>query len=258
MTVHLEVRDRIAYAVLDRPDAQNGIEETMLDGLEAALSAVDADRSVRALIVTGTGPVFSVGLDLALLDRAFTDLDLFESFVARLGRVLRRIEELPVPVVAAVNGLARAGAFELVLACDLVLVADEARLADHHLASGVVPGAGASVRLPRLVGPMRARELLYTSRWLSAADAVQWGLALRAVPRAHLDAAVEELFAPLRTLSRDALSAVKAQLLAAQGVADGPALDGERAAFGRYLREVPSSREGYLAYKERRSPSWAS
>jgi enoyl-CoA hydratase/carnithine racemase len=257
MGVYCEVRDRVLWATLDRPDSQNGIDESVLAGLDAALDAVDDDEALRAMVVTGAGAVFSVGLDLALLDRAFADLDYFEDVVARLGALLQRVERAPVPVVAAVNGLARAGAFELVLACDLVVVAREARLADHHLSSGVVPGAGATVRLPGRIGAARAREVLLTSRWLSADDAVDLGLAVAAVPRSELDSRVDTLLEPLRRSSRDALRTVKAQLAATAGLPLEAALAVEREAFGRYLRDVPTSREGYLAYKERRTPSWA-
>jgi enoyl-CoA hydratase/carnithine racemase len=161
-----------------------------------------------------------------------------------------------VPVVAAVNGLARAGGLELMLACDLVLIADEARVADHHLAFGIVPGGGSTQRLPRKVGAQRAREIIFTARWLTGAEAVEAGLALRSVPRAGLDAAVEELVARLRPLSRPCLAATKAAINEGRDLPLDAALDVELEHFVRYLDEVPGAREGYRAYVEKREPRW--
>jgi enoyl-CoA hydratase/carnithine racemase len=168
------------------------------------------------------------------------------------------METLPVPVVAAVNGLARAGGFELILASDLAIAAHEARIADSHTQFGVIPGGGATQRAPRRIGAQRARELIFTARWIDGRDAAAYGLVLGSVPRADLAAATEELVDHFRTKSRACLAAAKAAMNdgARLAVADGVRLEIDR--FFEYIDESPDAREGFNAYREKRPPRWSS
>lgn len=254
--VRYETRDRVATLTLDRPEALNGIDEAMLAALAARIAEAGDDPSLRALVVTGAGDAFCVGLDIGLLGRAFDDTAYFRDVLERYERVLGALETLPFPVIAAVNGLARAGGFEMILAADLVLVADEARIADHHLAYGILPGGGATARAPRRIGQQRARELILTARWFAGPEAVAIGLALRSVPRASLPAAVEELAARLRPLSRPALAAAKALLRDGADLPLEQAIALEIDRFVAFLDAEPSAREGYSAFVEKREPWW--
>jgi enoyl-CoA hydratase/carnithine racemase len=236
----------------------NSLDEEALRGLDALLDSADGDDDVRAVVLTGAGSTFCIGLDLDLLGRAFADHGYFLDVVGRFHAVLRRIETLAVPVVAAVNGTTRAGGFELLLACDLVVVADEARIADHHLAVGMLPGGGASARLPRLVGPQRAREILFTGRFLTGAEAVDVGLALRSVPRAQLLDAAAELTAAVAGNPRHTLGRLKALLAEQDGLPVAEACRAELEHFGRYLAEEPLADDGYRAFVEKREPAWRS
>ena len=256
MSVEYEVRDRVGYATLNRPHALNAIDEGVLGDLAALLPQVADDQGVKALVFSGAGEVFSVGLDLGLLQKAFGDTTYFRDVLERFKTVLLGIEALPVPVVAAVNGLARAGGFELMLACDFVLIADEAKIGDTHLAFGILPGGGASQRLPRLIGRQRARELILTGRWIMGPEAVSLGLALRSVPRASLPDAVEELVARFRTLSRATLGATKAAMNEGEALPLAEALDLEIDRFIGFLDTEPTAREGFQASVERRDPVW--
>lgn len=253
--VSLDIRDRIAYLTLNRPEAMNAIDETLLDTAMALTRQAGEDQSVRAMVITGAGDAFCIGLDIGLLDRAFADTEYFRSVLLRFRRFLLGLESSPFPVVAAVNGRARAGGFELILACDLVLAAHEATIADHHLAFGIMPGGGSTQRAPRKLG-QRGRELIFTARWIDGAEAERIGLALRSVPRADLDAAVEELVSRLRPLSRPCLAATKAAMVEGADLPLEQAVDVEIDHFIRYVNTVPSSREGYLAFKEKREPVW--
>jgi enoyl-CoA hydratase/carnithine racemase len=254
--IHYETRDRVGYLTLDRPDAFNAVDEPMLAALETAVTAVATDEGVKALVISGSGETFCIGLDIDLLGRAFADTTYFRAILERFKRLLLAIEALPMPVVAAVNGMARAGGFELILACDLVLIADEARVADHHLSFGVVPGGGATQRAVRKLGDQRARELIFTARWVSGAEAVAIGLALRSVQRDALQDAVEDLVSAFRPMSRACLGATKQAINGGRDLALEQALDLEIDHFFRYLDEVPTSREGYTAYVENRTPEW--
>ena len=246
--VRIETVDRIVSATIMRPSSLNAIDEEVLAGLERARRQVDEDADARALVITGAGErAFCVGLDLDLLERGFTDLAYFRDVLDRLNAVLFGLEALEVPVVAAVNGLTRAGGFELLLACDLVVVVEEARIGDGHLEAGVVPGGGGSQRAPRRLGGQRARELLLTGRWLSGHEAVEAGLALRAVPRAGLVDAVETLVAPMRSRSRSAMGVVKHLMRdgAALPLREAVRLETER--FVSYLATSPEPHEGFRA-----------
>ncbi|WP_141578379.1 enoyl-CoA hydratase/isomerase family protein [Actinomadura sp. WMMA1423] len=254
----LEVADRVARLTFTRPESLNSLTFQALDDLDSALDAVEADPEVRVLVVSGTGRAFSVGLDLALLDAAFADAAVWERVANRLAALTLRLERLPVPVVAAVNGLARAGGFELLLACDLVLVADSAHIADAHAEFGVVPAGGSTARLPRIVGRQRAREIFLTGRWIDAAEAVEFGIALRAVPAAELPAAAAELAARLARRSRACMAAMKRQLAAADGLPVAEAVGPEIEEFVAYVTPPDSDgQEGFRAYRENRAPSWA-
>lgn len=256
MSVRTETKDGVVTATIDRGDAMNAIDEEVLGGLAQTVSGVAGDSSVRALVITGVGDTFCAGLDIGLLGRAFADDAYFVDVLERFNRVLLDLEALPVVVIAAVNGLARAGGFELMLACDIALIVEGARIADHHLASGILPGGGATHRLPRQVGWQRAREIILTARWLSASEAVSYGLALRVVAREALASEVESLVAPLRQRSRAAIGAAKAAMNACDGVPTDQASEIELTHFMRYLRDEPHAREGYQSFVENRAPRW--
>lgn len=257
-TVRTEVLDRALWITLDRPDALNGLTLELLADLRAVCDRIEADTSIRAAVITGSGRAFSVGADIELLKRAFDpdDRAALHGFVDAINGTLLRIESLPVPVVAAVNGLARAGGFELLLACDMAIAADSARIGDVHSSFGMMPGGGSTHRLPRLIGPMRATELIMTSRWLDGAEAAELGLVLRAVPRADLRDAVHQLLADLVDKPRGVLGAIKGAMAGAVGLEPVAASAVERRAFLAYLDTVPDAREGFRAYLEEREPSW--
>lgn len=256
MAASLDVRDRIAYLTLNRPGAMNAIDEVMLSELTDALGRIQEDQSVKALVVTGAGAAFCIGLDIDLLRRAFDDPGYFEDVLVRYGALLSLIEELPIPVIAAVNGRARAGGFELLLACDMAIIADEALIADHHLAFGIVPGGGSTFRLPRRIGYQRAREIIFTGRWLTGPEAVDYGLAVRSVPAASLAHEVESLAGVFRDRSRPALAATKRAMRDEEGMQAASAIEEERRHFMNYLTQEKSAREGFDAFIEQREPRW--
>ncbi|WP_296605719.1 enoyl-CoA hydratase-related protein [Nocardioides sp.] len=256
--VRWTVADQVLHAVLDGEATMNSIDPGVLDGLDAMMDAVDDDRSLRAVVITGAGPkAFSVGMDLDFLGRCFGDPDgVFLPFLDRFHRVLRRLEQLPVPVIAQVNGLARAGGFELILACDLVIAAHEARVGDIHIDFGVPPGAGSSQRAPRKLGDQRAKALMLTPRWLDGPTMVEWGLALATAPRADLDAEVERLLEGIRGRSRPVIAMVKRLVAAPQSVTIEEGLRLERDLFDRFIHEVPDAAEGFTAYVQKRPAVW--
>lgn len=208
--IRTETRDGVATVVLDRPDALNAITPTMLHALVETLEAIASDDAARVVVITGAGRAFSAGVDLkALAGRSLEGGSVGDLLDIPARRAIELLATMPKIVVAKVNGACFTGALELVLACDLALVAAEAKLGDTHAKFGLRPTWGMSQRLIRTVGVARARELSYTARTFSGADAAAWGVAVRAVPLTELDAAVDETVAQLLANSHGALVAAK-------------------------------------------------
>ncbi|MFC3173736.1 enoyl-CoA hydratase [Novosphingobium bradum] len=200
--VSTALADGIALITLERPEARNALNAALRAELGRAIHAAAADEAVRAIILTGAGHVFCAGMDLREIARtelkgAFDDETDPET----------AIRHCPKPVIAAVNGAAITGGFELVLACDMAIASREAWFADTHLRVGILPGWGLSQRLSRLIGLARAKELSLSGRRIDAETACAWGLVNRVV-------APEALLAEARALALE-IAAHKPALVAA-------------------------------------------
>ncbi len=179
--VLIERHDAITVVTLNRPEALNALSSALRRRLSETLAELAGDRSTEVIILTGAGRAFTVGLDLKELGGE-TDS------APRLGSadLSDALAATPQPIIAAVNGYAITGGFELALMCDFIIATPEARFADTHARVGVVPGWGLSQRLPRLIGINRAKELSLTGNYLDAETACAWGLVNRVVPAAEL------------------------------------------------------------------------
>ena len=175
----------IAVLTLNRPDRMNAVDTALLAALRAAVDACWGDRAIRAVIVTGAGEkAFCAGADLK--ERAGMTPDEVRRFLKGIREAMSELENLPKPVIAAVNGLALGGGTELALACDIRLAADTATMGLTETTLAIIPGAGGTQRLPRLVGKGRAKELIFTGRKVDAAEALAIGLVEEVVPAAGL------------------------------------------------------------------------
>jgi enoyl-CoA hydratase/carnithine racemase len=257
-TILLEKKDGIAYLTLNRPEKLNGLSMEMMHEILQVLSDVQEDQTIKALTITGSGRAFSVGADINLLTSGFKDPRVMRKFLETINEMFFKIESLPIPVIASVNGIARAGGFELILSCDLVLISDDAKIGDIHTKFGVMPGGGATQRGPRKIGMQHALELIYTSKWLTGREAVDYGIALRSAPMEEMDNVLEELLNQLRDKSRDGLGYIKR---AAMEGANLPLRDGvnlEIRYFMELLQVSPDPKEGFTSYTEKRKPTYAS
>lgn len=256
MPVRVELTGRRADIVLDRPEALNALNGDMIVDLARAVAQVRDDADVRVVVLRGHGESFCAGADLRfvmdLLDRPGE----LEKFGRQLGETLGQLESLDRPVIGALHGYVLAGGLELALCCDLLIAAEDARIGDQHVNFGLIPGGGATVRLPRAVGPRRAKELLYTGRWLSGREAAEVGLVNRAVPREQLSAAVDELTGELASRSRDALKAMKELVRQTPRLPPAEALALELSTFVRHVTTSPDVREGLRAFREKRRPAF--
>src|SRR5713101_9148808 len=208
-TVTYAAKDGIARAVLNRPEQMNAISPDLLEDLDGVCTAVEGDATVRVLTVTASGRAFCAGADLKAVKELSPDRVKWNGFIRRWHGVFNRIEALPVPVIAGVHGLALAGGLELLLVADLVIADEAARLGDQHANFGLVAGGGGSQRLPRLIGARRAKELMLLGGWLTAREALAWGLVNRVVPAGTVAPAVEALATALAAGSGSANRTVK-------------------------------------------------
>jgi enoyl-CoA hydratase len=218
----------VGRITLNRAEAYNAITTELARALEAALRALGSDPGVNVIVIRGAGGNFSVGGDFKELERLRADgVDAMRELFVSFGRACAAIAAVPVPVIAAVEGYAMAGGFELMQASDIALVRDDAKLGDNHTNFGQVPGGGSSQRLPRLVGRQRALGLILTGDRLTGAQAVEWGLAYRALAADEFDGAVDELASRLAGKSREALARCKRLVYdgLAGGLEDGLALE---------------------------------
>jgi enoyl-CoA hydratase/carnithine racemase len=200
----------VATLTLTRPKALNALTHEMLAELGAALEALSTDSSVRVVVLTGEGRAFSAGVDLKALAAGRVDGGSVSDLLNDNARnAIRLLTTIPKAVIARVNGFCFTGALELALACDLIVVADEAKLGDTHAKWGLRPTWGMSQRLIRAVGVARARDLSFTARTFSGQEAAAWGLAVSSVPLADLDAAVADLAASIVENSAGSIAAYK-------------------------------------------------
>jgi enoyl-CoA hydratase len=247
-----------ALLTLNRPDVLNAIDWDMITEFDEAVTTVVADRDVRLLMVTGAGRAFSAGGDLKKYIDLQRDPVGFPAFLADFHRVLSRLRDLPVPTVALVNGVTAAGGLELLIACDLVVAAESARIGDGHLNYGQMGGGGVLTLLPRMIGIQRACELMFSGRFLSAPEARDWGLVGRVVPDARL---VEEGLAigrevavksPLAVANaKEVMTTIWRQSLSVDA---GLALERDRNC--RYCLTSHDAPEGLLAFAERREANY--
>ena len=179
----------------------------------------------------------------------------WSGFIGLWHRVFDRIEALPVPVIAGVHGLALAGGLELVLVADLVVADEEARLGDQHANFGLVAGGGGSQRLPRLIGARRAKELMLLGGWLTARQALEWGLVNRVAPAGKVADAVDEWAEAIATKSGSASRTVKALVARAGDLDLGSGLAVERDLVGHHMRSADAA-EGLAAFAEKRTPTF--
>lgn len=248
--VRVERHDATALVTLDRQEALNALTHVMLEELHDVFMGLAHDATLRAVVVTGAGKAFVAGADI----RAMAELrpDEARAFARRGQETLARITSLPCPVIAAVNGYALGGGCELALACDIRIGSDRAKLGQPEVGLGVPAGFGGTQRLPRLIGPSRAKRLLYTGETVDAEQALAIGLLDEVVPAEALLPRCLEIAAVIATKSRAAVAATK------RAIDDGlegtleAGLSLEASLFGAAFGTA-DQREGMAAFLEKRA-----
>jgi enoyl-CoA hydratase/carnithine racemase len=241
----------VGRVVLNRPDAMNAITVDLGDALEEAIRRLGNDPEVRVVLIRGAGDNFCVGGDFLEVDRLRANgteglRPLFENF----GRACAAIAEVEAPVVVAIEGYAMAGGFELMLAADIALVRDDAKLADNHSNFGQIPGGGSSQRLPRYVSTQRALGLILSGERLTGQQAAQWGLAYRSFAPAEFETGVAAFVDALATKVRPAVVEAKRLIHAGRELPLSEGLAMERAAVIDFMAGAAGA-DGVAKFKAR-------
>ena len=206
--IRTETTDGILTITLDRPDALNAFDRAMKEELLGALKAAERDAAVRVLIITGAGRAFNAGQDLKERQEPGAS-DLASELRQRYNPLILQMRRLEKPIIAAVNGVAAGAGCSLVLACDLVIAAEDARFIEAFARIGLVPDTGSTWFLPRLMGSARAAEMMFLAEPLQAADAERLGLVNRVVPADRLMDEARELAGRLAAAAPLALALTK-------------------------------------------------
>ena len=250
--VLFERRDGVARVTLNRPDVLNSFNDEMFERLLTVLAEIKADRSIRAMYLTGAGRGFCAGQDI-------TGTAPIGDFGAHLeatwNPVARRIRQLEIPVVAAVNGVAAGAGANLALTCDFVLAAEEASFIQAFINIGLVPDTGGSWSLPHLVGRARATAALMLGEKIPAKQAAEWGMILKAVPLASLETEAWALAVRLAAMPTMALGLTKRLIneAATSTFEQQLTMEGE---FQSIVGKSHDHPEGIAAFKEKRKPTF--
>ena len=252
MAVVRERRGAVQVLVLDRQEALNAFSPEQIDDLLAALADVAADPGVRAVVLTGAGRAFSAGADISRM--AEMDVDAARAFAMQGHGVCTAIEDLSVPVIAAINGFALGGGCEVALACDIRLASDAMKISQPEVALGIPPGWGGSQRLPRICGEGFAKRMILTGAMIGPDEALAAGLVSAVHPAHHLMDAAVAMGEEIAQKSPSAVALSKRLIHAALGERDH-LLAAEAEAFARQFAH-PERIEGMTAFLEKRPPAW--
>jgi enoyl-CoA hydratase/carnithine racemase len=250
--VRLDVADGIGTIRLERPP-MNALNEQVQEELRAAATEAANDAEVRAVVVYGGEKVFAAGADIKQMrDMSYSDM---AARADALSSSLDSHSRIPKPVVAAITGYALGGGCELALACDWRVAADDAKLGQPEITLGIIPGAGGTQRLPRLIGPARAKDLIMSGRFVDAAEALSIGLVDKVVAAADVYEAAVAMVRPFTNGPAQALRAAKLAVDGGLGLTLASGLAWESQLFtGLFATE--DRREGMVAFVEKRKPTF--
>ena len=247
-----ERKDRVGLLTLNRPKQLNALNPKLMQELGHALQAFDADEGIGAIVITGNEKAFAAGADIGVM-KDYSYMDAFMAdYITRDWEHIRRIRK---PVIAAVSGYALGGGNELAMMCDIVIAAENARFGQPEVNLGIMPGAGGTQRLPRMVGKAKAMDLCLTARMMDAQEAERAGLVSRVVP---LEKLMEEVMAVAEKIASYSLPVVMMIKESINRAYEGTLTEGilfERSVF-HSMFALADQKEGMAAFVEKRKPSF--
>lgn len=252
-TVKLEKKDKIAVLTISRPEALNALNAEVIGELEESVAMIENDNDIAALIITGEGRSFVAGADIG--EQAVLDLEGGRNWGRRGSALMRRIELLQIPTIAAVNGFALGGGCELALSCDIIIAGKKAKFGQPEVGLGITPGFSGTQRLPRRVGIGKAKELIFTGAMINAEEALNIGLVNKVTEQEELMAEAEAM---AQAITQNAPLAVKYSKVAISrgmevDIDAGIAIENELFAMCFASRD---QKEGMQAFLEKRQASF--
>jgi len=253
--IELQIENGIATLTFNRPKALNALNSALLREFSHALQAIGGDEEVRVLVLTGAGDkAFVAGADIAEIQQL---TPLAARQFSQFGQtIIDQLQQLPIPVIAAVNGYALGGGCEMALACDFIYASDKANFGLPEITLGIIPGFGGTQRLPRLIGTNLARELIFTGRYISAAEAKELGLVNSCLPQDQLLAEVYGVAKKIARMGRASLRAAKNAVRQGMNCDLKTGLEIERDAWALCFTS-PDAKEGTTAFLEKRKADFS-
>jgi enoyl-CoA hydratase len=251
----LEYQDKVAVVKFNRPKALNALNSATLDDLKAAVDEIAANNSIRVVIITGEGTkAFVAGADIAEMQ----PMNPMEAVTfSQKGHIaISALEKLDKPVIAAVNGYALGGGFEVALACDIIYASEKAKVGFPEVTLGILPGFGGTQRTAKLIGLARAKEMIFTGKTISAQDAYEIGLINKVVPDDQLMTQVQELAAKMCAAGPVGIRLAKGCVNKSLSLDIDTGLDYEAEAFGLCFG-TSDQKEGMTAFLEKRTPTYS-
>ncbi|NUT72664.1 enoyl-CoA hydratase [Pseudarthrobacter sp. C4D7] len=247
----VEQQGRVGLVTLNRPSALNALNKATMEELVAAVTAMDSNPGIGAVVITGSGKAFAAGADI----KEMAGQDYMDMYVADWFRGWEDFTRLRIPTIAAVSGFALGGGCELAMMCDLIIAGDNAKFGQPEINLAVVPGMGGSQRLTRAVGKAKAMDMILTGRFIDAEEADRCGLVSRVVPAADVLSEALSVAAAIAAKSKPAAMAAKEAVNAAfeTGLAQGVVF--ERRLF-HSLFATEDQKEGMAAFAEKRQPEF--
>ena len=244
-----ENEDNIAVITFNRPDAMNALNNQTRAEFANAITAVAADDDIKVLILTGSGKAFVAGSDI----KEFSQTTPYSAHnIHRLGEMLEKLDK---PVIAAVNGFCLGGGNEIAMGCDIIIASEKAKFGQTEINIGIIPGGGGTQRLPRLIGPCRAKELIFTGDIITAEDANRLGMVNRVVPVEELMPTAKELAKKIATKSAAALKLAKTAINRGMQTSLESGLKYEYELYSISL-SLEDKSEGVNAFLEKRPPKF--
>jgi len=246
----IEVNEQVGWLTINRPESMNVLNSEVIESLEYSLNNLEQDSAVKVVVITGAGEkAFVAGGDI----KEMADMSPLagRAFSQKGQRMIEYIEKMRKPVIAAVNGYALGGGLELALACDFIYASDKAKLGLPEVTLGVIPGFGGTQNLPRLIGPNRAREMIFSGKILPAQQAKDWGIVNEVFPAEELSTKVMEIARLIARNGMIAVASAKDSIVNGLNMTKEDGLRYESSLFST-LFSTDDQREGMQAFIEKR------
>lgn len=252
-TILYEEKEKIGFLTLNKPEVLNALDAQVLEEIDEVLDRIEKENSIQVLILTGAGRAFAAGADIGA--QSVLDMEGGRAWGRRGSAIFRKLELFPIPTIAAVNGFALGGGCELAMACDMILASSKAKFGQPEVGLGITPGFSGTQRLPRLVGKVKAMELILTGEMIRADEALRIGLVNEVTEPEHLIERAQELAEKIKKNGPLAVKYAKAAMIRGTQMDMDSAIAVENELFAMCFA-TGDQKEGMQAFLEKREPDF--